>query len=160
MSIALNLARVTVRYRAGSGACLASVIALDRVDLVVACGDAVGIVGDAGAGKSTLLLCAAGLLPPDSGRVSWFERRRALEPHGDRVVYVPEVASSVSRLLRLRVLEEPRLILLDDPLRAIDGTTYAQLDRWIDRARARGHAVLVATRDQNAVQPLVSRTCL
>jgi len=47
----------------------AAVQVLDRVSLVVAPGDRVGIVGPNGIGKSTLLRVLAGLEPPDSGRV-------------------------------------------------------------------------------------------
>lgn len=40
------------------------------LDLVVAPGDVIGLVGVNGAGKSTLLKTLAGLIPPESGRVS------------------------------------------------------------------------------------------
>ena len=42
---------------------------LDRVDLAVHPGEAVGLVGENGAGKSTLLRICAGLLSPDAGSV-------------------------------------------------------------------------------------------
>jgi ATPase subunit of ABC transporter with duplicated ATPase domains len=47
----------------------AAVQVLDRVSLVVAPGDRVGIIGPNGIGKSTLLRVLAGLEPPDAGRV-------------------------------------------------------------------------------------------
>src|SRR4051812_26898586 len=47
----------------------AAVQVLDRVSLVVAPGDRVGIVGPNGIGKSTLLRVLAGLEAPDRGRV-------------------------------------------------------------------------------------------
>src|SRR5436305_6653900 len=47
----------------------AAVQVLDRVSLVVAPGDRVGIVGPNGIGKSTLLRVLAGLEPPDAGRI-------------------------------------------------------------------------------------------
>jgi len=47
----------------------AAVQVLDRVSLVIAPGDRVGIVGPNGIGKSTLLRVLAGLERPDSGRI-------------------------------------------------------------------------------------------
>ena len=47
----------------------AAVQVLDRVSLVVAPGDRIGIVGPNGIGKSTLLRVLAGLEQPDAGRI-------------------------------------------------------------------------------------------
>ncbi|GAB3360144.1 ABC-F family ATP-binding cassette domain-containing protein [Modestobacter lapidis] len=55
------------------------------LDLVVAPGDVVGLVGVNGAGKSTLLRTLAGLLPPESGAVS-------LSPPTATVGYLPQEA--------------------------------------------------------------------
>src|SRR4051812_11905396 len=44
-------------------------MALDRVSLVVAPGEAVALVGESGAGKTTLLRCFNRMVVPDSGRV-------------------------------------------------------------------------------------------
>lgn len=58
------------------------------VDLTVAEGELVGLVGPNGSGKTTLLLLVVGLLQPTSGRVELFGRppREAR----DRVAYVPQ----------------------------------------------------------------------
>jgi ATPase subunit of ABC transporter with duplicated ATPase domains len=62
----------------------AAVQVLDRVSLVVAPGDRVGIVGPNGIGKSTLLRVLAGLEAPDRGRVA----------RGGAVGYLPQEPES------------------------------------------------------------------
>jgi ATPase subunit of ABC transporter with duplicated ATPase domains len=61
MSASLSLHGVTVTRGART--------ILDTVDLLIAPGDRVGLVGPNGVGKSTLLAAAAGDLAPDSGEV-------------------------------------------------------------------------------------------
>jgi thiamine transport system ATP-binding protein len=46
-------------------------VALDAVDLTVADGEIVSVLGPSGSGKSTLLRAVAGLVPEAHGRVSW-----------------------------------------------------------------------------------------
>src|SRR5512139_3839012 len=58
---ALELRGVTVRYGAHT--------ALDRVDLAVAPGEHVALIGPNGSGKTTLLRALAGIVRPDSGEV-------------------------------------------------------------------------------------------
>jgi ATPase subunit of ABC transporter with duplicated ATPase domains len=59
------------------------------LDLVLAPGDALGVVGPNGAGKSTLFKLLAGLAPPGSGRVS-------LSPPGAVVGYLPQEPGPVA----------------------------------------------------------------
>lgn len=66
-------------------------LALEAIQLDVAQGDFVGIVGPNGGGKSTLLKLMLGLLQPDSGELLVFGEspRRSVE----RIGYVPQYAS-------------------------------------------------------------------
>ncbi len=59
----LRLETITRRYRADSAP------VLDQLQLVLAAGDYLAIMGESGSGKSTLLNLIAGLDRPDSGRV-------------------------------------------------------------------------------------------
>jgi peptide/nickel transport system ATP-binding protein len=56
------------------------ICAVDRVDLAIAEGEVVGLVGESGCGKSTLARLAVGLLPPSEGERRWRGRNVATLP--------------------------------------------------------------------------------
>jgi peptide/nickel transport system ATP-binding protein len=62
---ALDVTGLTVSYRSRAG----RVAALTDVDLTVAQGEVVGLVGGSGAGKSTVARAVAGLVRPDRGTI-------------------------------------------------------------------------------------------
>ena len=66
-SVAVRLHRVTKQFGAGDGA---GVTALSNIELEIAEGDVVALVGQSGCGKSTLLRLVAGLETPSAGEVS------------------------------------------------------------------------------------------
>ncbi len=78
----IRLSQFTKYFHKGS---VNQVLALDQLDLDVAHGDFVTIIGSNGAGKSTLLNCLAGTYEPDDGRMllngqdiaHWPEHKRA-----------------------------------------------------------------------------------
>lgn len=58
--------------------------AVDDVDLTIAKGEVVGLVGESGCGKSTLGRIVAGILPPSSGQVFWNGRAIDTLPEAER----------------------------------------------------------------------------
>jgi len=71
MTPILSLNGVTKRFHGGT---LSEVLALSEVNLAVAAGDFVTIIGSNGAGKSTLLKAIAGLVTPSRGAITFKER--------------------------------------------------------------------------------------
>jgi ABC-2 type transport system ATP-binding protein len=69
MTAAVELRGVTKLFRRPGGGDDAPIAALRELDLEVASGEALGVVGANGAGKSTLLRVVASLLLPDAGVV-------------------------------------------------------------------------------------------
>ena len=56
--------------------------ALRGVDIQIAAGEVLAVMGPSGSGKSTLLHCLAGILRPDSGQI-WFDGQR-IDSLGER----------------------------------------------------------------------------
>ncbi|MGX6606960.1 ABC-F family ATP-binding cassette domain-containing protein [Micromonosporaceae bacterium Da 78-11] len=107
------------------------------LDLVVAPGDVIGLVGVNGAGKTTLLRTLAGLLPVEAGSVS-------LSPPTASVGYLPQererrAGESVRDFLARRTGVGPAQAAMDAAAEALgEGTAGADdaytvaLERWLD----------------------------
>jgi ATPase subunit of ABC transporter with duplicated ATPase domains len=106
------------------------------LDLVVAPGDVIGLVGANGAGKSTLLRVLAGLTPSDAGTVT-------LSPQEATIGYLPqEPAPSARETVRQFLARRTGVRAADEAMQAAahglaEGAAgadddYARaLDRWL-----------------------------
>jgi ABC-type glutathione transport system ATPase component len=148
--MALEVSRVSKRFVAGCGSCLASAHALADVDLTVAEGESVAVVGPSGSGKTTLLLCAAGLMAPDAGTVSWFgDSDRAASLRRTRLHYCRSSLDEPSPA------DESFIHLVD-----VGDTEAAGLGAWIAERRDAGDAVLMALRDSTLAFRLAERAAV
>ena len=101
------------------------VYAVNDINLQVASGEVVGLVGESGCGKSTLGRLAVGLLSPDSGHRTW------------RGKDVQSMSSEEQRKIRLSVqmiFQDP-YASLNPRLRAIDSVTEAPIYHGLVEAK-------------------------
>src|SRR5688572_16431074 len=111
-------------------------VLFDGVDLVVAPGDVIGLVGVNGAGKSTLLRLLAGLDAPEAGAIS-------LSPPSANVGHLPQeperrAGETVEQFLARRTGVAAAQVEMDAAAEALGGDApnaddrYAEaLDRWL-----------------------------
>jgi lipopolysaccharide transport system ATP-binding protein len=102
-------------------------VALDGIDLEVARGEAVGIIGGNGAGKSTLLRVAARILDPTSGRV---RIRGSVVPLLDLIGgFHPDLTGRENVALQMSLLGGSRRMIAE---RFDDIATFAGIGAFID----------------------------
>jgi len=82
------------------------VVALQGLDLVVAPGEAVAIVGRSGSGKTTLMNILSGVEPPTAGRASVGGRDLARMTEGEREAYRREVVGYVRQHSHANLADE------------------------------------------------------
>jgi len=163
---------------------------LRGVDLTLAPGESVALMGRNGAGKSTLLRHAAGLMEPTRGRVECAGRvALLLQNPGDYLIHerVAEEASAEAlaavglagmaernpkdlsggerQRLALAIVVggagvPPAVLALDEPTRGMDREAKAELARDLRRRADRGQAVIVATHDPEFAASCARRAVL
>ncbi|NKI68428.1 ATP-binding cassette domain-containing protein [Collimonas pratensis] len=182
---------------------------LKTLDVKIAAGEFVAIVGRSGCGKSTLLRLIAGLEQPSQGRIG-FERggqssghhdgapeirimfqdsrllpwKRVLNNVGlglprasqasikalaqvgleDRAHEWPAVLSGGQRqrvALARALVHEPELLLLDEPLGALDALTRIEMQQLIESLwKSRGFTAVLVTHDVQEAIALADRVLL
>ena len=180
---ALRFERVWHEHRGGA-------VVLRGVDLEVAPGERVALMGRNGAGKSTLLRHAAGLMAPTRGRVRARGRVALLLQHPDDYLLHDRVGDEASaaalaavglagvpdrhprdlsggqrqRLALAIVLDaavEPAAVVcLDEPTRGMDRAAKAALARRLHALADEGTAVVVATHDPEFAAEVADRVVL
>ncbi|HEV2815490.1 MAG TPA: ATP-binding cassette domain-containing protein [Solirubrobacteraceae bacterium] len=163
---------------------------LRGVDLAVAPGERVALMGRNGAGKSTLLRHAAGLLEPTRGKVRASGRVALLLQHpGDYLLHervgdeAPAAARAAAGLdvaedrhpralsggerqrLALAVVlgdedHAPAAVCLDEPTRGLDRAAKGALADRLRMLAANGSAILVATHDAEFAAAFAERVVL
>ncbi len=126
---------------------------LSRVDLDIAPGRVVALVGTSGSGKSTILRLIAGLDRPTAGEVRVDGRivedvdpRCALVFQEPRLLPWRTLANNVA--LARALIGRPGVLLLDEPFAALDALTRLRMqDLLIDVQRDTGATVVLVTHD-------------
>jgi zinc transport system ATP-binding protein len=114
---------------------------LERIDLTVAPGDFLGIIGPNGSGKTTLLRVMLGLLTPTSGTVRLFGENPAAFRQWGRLGYVPQRATLDAGLpVTVREVVATGLVPLLGPLQRVGARERTRIGDALVRVGMHDHA--------------------
>lgn len=140
------------------------------IDLEIADGESVVLLGASGCGKSTLLRLIGGLEAPTAGRIliggqsiagnrADHGRCAMISPHRtfdatSRLSAGPGVQAALARA----IIDAPAAVLFDDPLASVDPAARSTLAREVQLASHRsGTTTVFATQDQSLAMALGDR---
>jgi 2-aminoethylphosphonate transport system ATP-binding protein len=152
---AIGITGLTVRYGA--------VTALDSLDLHVARGETVALLGPSGSGKSTALKAVAGFLRPTAGRITLAGRDVTHEPPNKRGIGVvvqnyalfPHMRVADNVAFGLRARRVPRAEVARQVAEALDMVGMAAYGRRFPRELSGGQQQRVAIARALAIRPPV-----
>jgi heme exporter protein A len=96
---------------------------LREIDLQIAAGEFVALMGDNGSGKTTLLRCLAAIARPTAGEVRWFGQPAAAQPDQRRLIGMVAHESRLYAHLTLRenLIFAARMCAVSAPAQRADG---------------------------------------
>jgi len=154
---ALSIVALAKCFQAGIPGCSASASVLSSVTLALWPGEIVALEGARGCGKSTLLRCAAGLLRPDAGSVTWFGSRTM---PSWCAAYLGAGTGTSNGALHSQIEHAVSLgsrILLVDDLSTVGALERRLIIASLQRGAAAGASVLLAANEALACERFISR---
>lgn len=110
---------------------------LDNINLTVASGQRIGIVGASGAGKTTLIRMLLSLISPDCGKAEFVTdgKKEEISPDSRRFIsYVPQGNTLISGTVKSNLLTADKNATEEDMMKALD---FAEAGEFV-RANPRG----------------------
>ena len=150
-------------------------VVVEDLDLDVAAGEVVGLIGANGAGKTTTVECLQGLRRPDAGTV----RVLGLDPQRDAERLRPMIGAQLQNsalpdrlrvgeadlsggerqrlFLVLALLDDPQLVILDELTQGLDPAARREVWTAVRQLQETGTTVLLVTHELAEAEELCGR---